>query len=263
MAEGNNFLEEFGHFGISFLINFLKKKNLEQILNESLHGNLNCLDKFVDAPFLDKKIIAQPRGVVTHWLAGNVPVLGLISLVQGLISKNINIVKLPRQNGLVLPKMIAHIENFDFEKGTSIIKGTDITGSCILFYCEKDDENGLAQLSLNSDTRVAWGGKEAVETVMTLPRKFGTEDIIFGPKYSFAVVGKNSFKFDDLRHITNNLALDASVFEQQGCNSPHTVFIEQGGEVSPLLFTQTLAKSMDDILKEYLRLLLHQLKHMK
>ena len=63
---------------------------------------------------------------------------------------------------------------------------------------------------------------------MSLPRKYGTDDVIFGPKYSFAVIGRNSFDKDQLEDITYKLAMDASVFEQQGCNSPHTVFVENG-----------------------------------
>ena len=45
------------------------------------------------------------------------------------------------------------------------------------------------QLSALADVRVAWGGREAVEAIMNLPRRFGTEDIVFGPKTSFVVVG--------------------------------------------------------------------------
>ena len=94
-----------------------------------------------------------------------------------------------------------------------------------------------------------WGGREAVESVMSLPRKYGTEDVIFGPKYSFAIIGKNSFKNDDLKEISYKLAIDISVFEQQGCNSPHTVFYESGGKFSALEFTKSLADAMNKVLK--------------
>ena len=35
--------------------------------------------------------MAHPRGIITHWLAGNVPILGMISLIQGIITKNTNL----------------------------------------------------------------------------------------------------------------------------------------------------------------------------
>ena len=106
-----------------------------------------------------------------------------------------------------------------------------------------------------NDVRIAWGGREAVETVMSLPRRYGTDDIIFGPKYSFAAVGKNSFDSDKLDDLTYRLALDASIFEQQGCNSPHTVFIEEGSEITPLIFAQNLADAMEKVLKRIPHLL--------
>jgi len=243
------FLKNFSHLGVSFLINFIKRGNLEQILKESLHGNIHFLDNFISVETLNKQIMAHPRGVITHWLAGNVPVLGMISLIQGIVTKNANIIKLPRENGLVLPLMASQIASFKFNFNNTIIKGSDLLDSCMFIYCDKDDRKGQESLSLNSDIRVAWGGKEAVETVMSLPRKYGTDDVIFGPKYSFAVIGRNSFDKDQLEDITYKLAMDASVFEQQGCNSPHTVFVENGGEVSPLDFAETLAISMDEILK--------------
>ena len=243
------FLNTFSHLGVSFLINFIKRVNLEQLLKESLHGDIHFLDNFISVAALNKQIMAHPRGVITHWLAGNVPVLGMISLIQGIITKNANIIKLPRENGLVLPLMASQIASFEFNFNKTNIKGSDLLDCCMFIYCDKDDRKGQESLSLNSDVRVAWGGKEAVEAVMSLPRKYGTDDIIFGPKYSFAVIGRDSFDKDQLKNITYKLAVDASVFEQQGCNSPHTVFVENGGEVSPLDFAKALAVSMDKVLK--------------
>ena len=245
----SEFLNSFSSLGVSFLINFIKRVNLEALLKESLHGDIHYLDDFIDVPTLNKQIMAHPQGVITHWLAGNVPVLGMISLIQGIITKNVNIVKLPRENGLVLPLIASQIASIEFNFDNRIIKGSDLLSCCMLIYCDKDDRKGQEILSINSDIRVAWGGKEAVETVMSLPRKYGTDDVIFGPKYSFAVIGRDSFNIDKLKNITYNLALDGSVFEQQGCNSPHTIFVENGGEVSPLDFAKSLAVSMDDALK--------------
>ena len=182
-------------------------------------------------------------------LADLTMILGKLNKLGRKITKNANIIKLPRENGLVLPLMASRIASFEFNFNNTIIKGSDLLDSCMFIYCDKNDRKGQESLSLNSDIRVAWGGKEAVETVMSLPRKYGTDDVIFGPKYSFAVIGRNSFDKDQLEDITYKLAMDTSVFEQQGCNSPHTVFVENGGEVNPLNFAETLAISMDEILK--------------
>ena len=87
------FLNLFSNLGISFLMSFLRKNNLKNLLKESLNGNINYLDDFHFSEKIEKHLLASPRGIVTHWLAGNVPVLGMISLSQGLITKNIKILK--------------------------------------------------------------------------------------------------------------------------------------------------------------------------
>lgn len=250
MSNKSDFLRKYAALGVTFLISFLKKSNLIRLLKASLKGNISYLNTFIFEPELRKKIMAQPRGLITHWLAGNVPVLGMISLVQGMLSKNANVIKLPRENGLVLPSMFTEIANYEVKinKG-KVLSGEKLADALIFVYCEKDDFESQSLLSLNSDVRVAWGGKEAVESVLSLPKKYYTEDVIFGPKYSFAVIGRNSFEMKDLDDIVYKLAIDASVFEQQGCNSPHTIFVEKKGEVSPLDFAKALARGMEKALK--------------
>ena len=117
-------------------------------------------------------------------------------------------------------------------------------------YYPSSDDNALNEMSLNSQVRVAWGGMKAVEKIMNLPRKFGCEDIIFGPKTSFVAIGaenlmdeKNSMK------IARKVAYDSSQFEQQGCNAPHTIFVEKDGLISPLKFSEILADQMRSLSK--------------
>ena len=124
--KSNSFINDFSYLGVSFLINFLKKNNLQSLMESSLNGELLSLDKFVKSESLNKLIKANPRGIITHWLAGNVPILGMISLIQGILTKNTNIVKLPKQNGMILPLMVSHISNFSLELDGRIIKGSDI-----------------------------------------------------------------------------------------------------------------------------------------
>jgi hypothetical protein len=242
------FLNLFSNIGVSFLISFIRRQNLEMLIKQSLHGDIHHLDRFIESIALQKKLMAHPHGVITHWLAGNVPVLGMISLIQGLVTKNTNVIKLPRENGLVLPLMLNEIAKYTYSDNGKSINGQAIVNSCLCVYCAREDHQGQRTLSVNSDVRVAWGGREAVESVMTLPRKYGTHDVIFGPKYSFAAIGKDSYPIESLNDLALKLALDASVFEQQGCNSPHTVFVEDGGSVSPMQFAEALANKMEIVI---------------
>lgn len=80
---------------------------------------------------------------------------------------------------------------------------------------------------------------------MNLPRRFGTEDIIFGPKLSFAVVGAEMLADEKAaRQTTVQIAQDTVALEQRGCNSPHTVFVERGGAIAPQAFAGLIAADL-------------------
>ena len=242
-------LEEYSGFGLSFLIPFLRRSNLERLLRVSLKGIPACLDMFVRLEELGKLVMARPRGLIVHWLAGNVPALGAISLVQGLLTKNANVVKLPEENGLFLPSFFDRIAAFEYQtKRGRVVSGKDLAATVLFVHCEKDDVESQSRLSLSSDVRVAWGGGEAVRNVLRLPKKPGTEDLAFGPRYSLAAIGRDAYTPDELDPVAMRLAMDASVFDQRGCNSPHEVFVETGGKIPPPEFARSLASAMEKTL---------------
>ena len=51
---------------------------------------------------------------------------------------------------------------------------------CItLVYIEKNDLENQKIISLEADTRIAWGGQDAIESILSLGKKFYTEDKFF------------------------------------------------------------------------------------
>jgi hypothetical protein len=84
-----------------------------------------------------------------------------------------------------------------------------------------------------------------VETVASYSKRFDTEDIIFGPKISFSVIACEMLENERMaRKVARKIAVDASIFDQTGCASPHNVFVEEGGAVSPVEFAEYLSESM-------------------
>ena len=92
-------------------------------------------------------------------------------------------------------------------------------------------------LSKISDVRIAWGGSEAVKSIANFPKKYTTEDLIFGPKLSLSVIGKESMVNEiKVNRIARNIAIDSSIFDQKACASSHNVFIEKGGLINTKIF---------------------------
>ena len=116
-------------------------------------------------------MFARPQGTALHWLAGNVPVISLISLFQGLLTKNKNIIKVSKSFKTLFPIIFLDLKtNFKIKKNlTSTLK--NILESILIIYVDHNDISNLEYLSIKSDIRVIWGGSEAVKKISGLKKK--------------------------------------------------------------------------------------------
>ena len=247
------FVEEFGksinsHSKTDFastskhISDFFTKSNLKQELNLALRGNYKILDSFVKLENGgDKLFHTQPRGLAVHWIAGNVDELGIFSIIQALISKNVSLIKAP-SNYENLLKMI----NLLKETKTDKLSGIDIVETLSVIYLDKDDEENQTIISEAADIRIIWGGLDAVTKIISFSKKSFCEDIVFGPKYSYAIIDEESISDSNL---PVKLAFDISIFDQNACSSPHTIFIETKNKELVHSFAEKLSLAMDKVNK--------------
>ena len=182
---------KFNH-SLEHVTKFISKENLKKELSISLRGNYKILDAFEPINGQTNRIYhAQPRGLTVHWIAGNVAILGIFSIVQALITKNVCLVKVPHEYE-VLRDIIYSMKDINTDK----IKGDEFLKCIALIYIEKTDSKNQQLISLEADVRIAWGGKDAVESILSLKKKFFAEDIVFGPKYSYAIIDSKSLKYN-------------------------------------------------------------------
>ncbi|WP_217888824.1 acyl-CoA reductase, partial [Vibrio cholerae] len=183
---------------------------------------------------------AMPRGIVSHWLSGNVPLLGMFALVQSILSKNANILKVSASESQALPVLLATFKGLSYTTpGGYTIHGDDLLGTLAVVYFDRHQTKIAEKFSANADVRIAWGGREAIESVSGLPKKYNSQDILFGPKLSMMVVGSDALDSDKaIRKLIRRAATDSSVFDQFACASPHTIFVEKGGLITPKEFAE-------------------------
>ena len=105
-------------------------------------------------------------------------------------------------------------------------------------------------MSLKADARVVWGNKIAVDAICLMPKKTTCKDLIFGPKYSFAVFDKSAIESDDLEIYLENLVTDIIAFDQKGCSSPQVLFIEKS-KLQVKDIAQMLSLKFEKIIKRY------------
>lgn len=240
-------LNDFQQQGLSFLTNWCRADNLKTLCDRALYKRA-CLDQFLPVDDASRKLLhAAPRGVAVHWLSGNVPALGMLVLVQAMIAKNVNVLKVSHSYSEAVPALLRSFSGEEYmSPGGEVIRGDDLLRTVLVVYFSRDNKGASEILSAEADIRVAWGGRDAVCSVANLPKKYQAVDIIFGPRLSFMVVGREMLKNDRrFKKLVRKAALDSSVFDQTACASPHTIFVEKGGEVSPAEFAEMLAGQME------------------
>ena len=225
---------------LGFIILWLKKSNINKMLN------INFEDySYLDNPKLSLKddtiFYARPLGNAVHWIAGNVPVLGIISLFQTLITKNKSIVKVPNSFKGILPDILNDFKDSNFFKGKDKDHLETLLDSIFVIYIDRDDRESQTILSKCADIRIAWGGSEAMENIADLPKRINTRDIIFGPKLSLSYISKDSIdQSTELEKLCQNITDDVFAFNQAGCNAPHNIILEKGFKYSLDDFSEAL-----------------------
>jgi len=234
--------------GILYLATWLRESNLQKYLALNLNNKL-VLDTFIRIEE-GLALRAQPRGVVCHWIAGNIPTLAIFSLVQSILCKNVNVLRVPKESVRDVLDILKIFNDISVTHDGSTMTGKEILQATSVIYFPSSAVDLNKKLSCAADCKVIWGGKEAVQSIVPLPQKEHCETIVFGPKYSFAVVDAESID----ESLCHNLAMDIITFDQNACSSPHVIFCEsssrRNGEGGKKLASY-LADSFRELTKKY------------
>lgn len=233
--------------GLLFLSSWCAENNLRRVTQLGLRGNIQYADNWLPMPDSEKhQMYANARGLVCHWLAGNVQILGLFALVQAILTKNCNLLKVSKNDEGVFRLLLTAFEGLEYTcTDGHVIKGEDLLKTIAVIYFPRTADDVARQMSASADVRIAWGGREAVETVASYPSRYDAETVIFGPKLSMAVIAREDLQDEqEARKLARRVAVDVSIFDQTGCASPHNVYIERNGAVSPEQFCELLTETM-------------------
>ena len=131
------------------------------------------LPPLADTPELTRQ--RAPLGVLLHIAAGNTDVLPVFTVLEGLITGNINIVKLPSHDGGLTEKLVNILIHLEPRLEEYIY----------LINTPSSDVETLKALAEMSNAVVVWGGNDAVRAIRCLTEP-DTKIIEWGHKLSFA-----------------------------------------------------------------------------
>lgn len=234
--------------GVPFLSFFMKKGNIKKLISSSL-GDEDYLNRFIengDGKFLK----AQGRGIVCHWIAGNVPTLFFFSAVQAILSRNSNIIRVPKKIINNIIQLLVLLDNIEINyKGETYSSKIILKNICLINFDSNDMSLNQA-MSQKADARVIWGGEAAVNTIARLLKKTTCKDLVFGPRYSFAIFDKEIIEGNECHKFMENFIMDITTFEQNACSSPHVLFIEKS-KLSIKEVMDILSRAFDKIDKRH------------
>ena len=216
----------------------------KQLTHESFHvlleqdlGHGHRLDEMVAGEAERKSgraAIATAPELLAHITAGNLPNPTLAAMVLGVLVRSAQFVKCASGTSL-LPRLFAH----------SLYEVEPKLGACLEVAEWRGGNADLEKALFDEvDCVTATGNDETLAAIRhRLPAK--ARFLGYGHRVSFGFVTGGVLTSLNARKVAGQAAADVTAWNQQGCLSPHVMYVEHGGGVQPEQFAEMLAAELD------------------
>ncbi len=197
------------------LADMMDGENLRRRLDCDL-GRADYLDWFTYHERFQGYLRALPRGVVAHVAAGNVFVGAMDSLIQGMVTKNLNLLKMSGDDTF-FPLLFARLIQECDPRGV-----LSRSFALLPFRGGRGDLEGIIKTAC--DVVIVYGGADAVAAYR---RGLGphTRLVEYGPKYSLVAVEAGELERRGAEQVAAQVARDVSMWDQSACSSPQAVYL--------------------------------------
>ncbi|MFX1294145.1 MAG: acyl-CoA reductase [Promethearchaeota archaeon] len=204
-------------FELNEVIKLFEKENLLKFLGSQI-DNIDYLDQWIKKG--DIFLHAQPKGSILHNLAGNAFVLGPISLLYGIITKNVNLAKIASTEPYFVVRFIQSIYDVDkkFARELAVIYWKGGHKDIYKFLFDEELIDGV----------IAWGGYKSISNLKKLSAHYGVKFIEHGPKFSFSIITSDFLGNTKLlEKASKEIAKDIVIWNQYACTSPRIIFVQE------------------------------------
>lgn len=167
---------------------------------------------------------------LVHIAAGNIPNPTLMSTTLGLLTRSAQFVKCA-SGASFLPRLFAH----------SIYELDHKVGACLEIAEWRGGQRELEQvLFTHADCLTATGSDEtlaAIRAELPAPVRF----LGYGHRVSFGFVTREALREEEIAQVVSRAADDVIAWDQNGCLSPHVIYVEERGAVESDQFAERLA----------------------
>lgn len=212
--------------GLDLVLQGYTEEAFDGLLRES--GAEEVLEGFVSlGPHLGR---AYGPALTTHVLAGNIPGVGLPGMILATMLGSASLVKTASSDPLFPALWAASVAHRDPEVGDAL---------AVLWWSGGREDLETVAFD-RADVVVAYGSDQ---TIHELQGRVRGRFLGHGHRVSFGLVGREVLS--KAAEVAEQAAYDASLFDQQGCLSPHLFYVEEGGHATPREFAGLLASAME------------------
>lgn len=210
---------------LSILPSLLSRESLEKRVKAEFFP-VEILDRFAKTPHMNGKVRALPLGTLLHVTAGNVFLSSIDSLIMGLLTKNLNIIKVSGQNTYFPLFLAEKLQEHDKQK--------IIANKFAVLHWRGGDQAIEGLFKSKVDGIIAWGGEEMMASMgRDLPPR--VKFLGFGPKISLQLITRSGLEGKDLDQVARRVVEDIVPWDQSACASPQNLFLQEGIQEAELL----------------------------
>ena len=158
------------------------------------------------------------RGLVFHISPSNVPVNFAYSFVSGLLTGNLNIVRVPSKPFKQIEMICNAIDELNQEPEWEYMRNRNH------FVSYDKHSNATDYFSKLCDVRVIWGGDDSIKSIRQSNIQSKAFDITFADRYSISLINSIEYlHFENKAAITQGFYNDTFLFDQNACTAPHLI----------------------------------------
>lgn len=191
------------------------------------------------------------RGIVFHISPPNTPLNFAYSLVSGILSGNLNIVRLPSKKNRQTDIILSAIKVLSGEPEFNLYTQR------MLFIRYNKLNSASAYFSSVCDARIVWGGNEAIKEIKKNNLSDRAIDVTFGDKYSICIINADTYIHETSpKNVAQAFYNDTFLFDQQACTSPHLV-VWLGSDVNVATSKKIFWDNLYEVAKQQYNLQAH------
>ncbi|MFF7752104.1 acyl-CoA reductase [Streptomyces sp. NPDC007971] len=173
-----------------------------------------------------------PVGLLVHIAPGNAAAVAPLSVVEGLLAGNLNVLKTSSSDTALAQDLLCALGAAD---PTGLIHEHVVA---LRFPSSRTD--WIQALCGQADAIAAWGGEDAVRAISEIAPA-GCRVVEWGHRVSFAYLTRDAAADDGL---LDALAEDVCRFEQQACSSPQVVYLDTSDAKDVFAFAGRFAERL-------------------